>query len=84
MQGSKFNKFIQIGLIGPDPNWRVSRVVDYNAECKADLTWPSNGGSITIWLMNGHGDQRDGNSGAESLEHGAAAAVVTANRKPQY
>jgi FG-GAP-like repeat len=41
------------GLIGADPNWRVSHLGDYNGDGKADLLWRNTDGSITIWLMSG-------------------------------
>ena len=41
------------GLLGADPNWRVSHTGDYNGDGKADLLWRNLDGSITVWLMNG-------------------------------
>ena len=41
------------GLIGPDPNWRVSHTGDFDGDGNSDLVWRNVNGSITMWLMSG-------------------------------
>ncbi len=42
-----------VGLIGADPNWRVSQIADLNDDGKSDRIWRNVDGSITAWLMDG-------------------------------
>jgi hypothetical protein len=42
-----------VGILGHDPNWRVSHTADLNGDGKADLLWRNTSGSVTAWLMNG-------------------------------
>jgi hypothetical protein len=41
------------GILGADPNWRVSHTIDLNGDGKSDLIWRRTDGSISAWLMNG-------------------------------
>ena len=40
-------------LIGPNPDWSVSHVGDFNGDGKADLIWQNTNGAVDLWLMNG-------------------------------
>jgi alpha-tubulin suppressor-like RCC1 family protein len=42
-----------VNLLGPEPNWSISHVGDFNGDGKADILWRSNSGAVTLWLMDG-------------------------------
>jgi glucose/arabinose dehydrogenase len=41
------------GILGAGSNWRVSKLLDFNGDGKADILWRNTDGSIAIWLMDG-------------------------------
>jgi hypothetical protein len=43
----------QVTLLGPDPNWSVSHVADFNGDGKADILWRNTNGAVVLWLMDG-------------------------------
>ena len=40
-------------LIGPNSDWRVTHVGDFDGDGKADILWRNTNGAVTVWLMDG-------------------------------